>query len=654
MIVARIVAARPAVLFAILMVAHVVAALALQPACVSIDEMTHEWMATGLAKTASWAVENGYGLARSTELESMAVRAVGGKLVSAYPYGLEIATLPLHAALGLRAFVVANAVAFVGTIALCHAIAIRVTRSRRIALGAAAIFALGSYAWDYALAIWPHACATFLTTAAFHQGVVACQTASARSAALRASAAGLLAGAAIAFRLDAAFIAAPILALTVTCASAPTATTACALAGTAPGVAFLAGVNHARFGSWAPFSYGPWEGGGSPTSGVAAYAPLAVTALAALGALAAWRAIALRASRVALAATIALAIAALASASVRQLLVETARGCASLLVDLRLSDPSVVEPGLARSPDGAMLYAGSIKKAWLQSLPYAPIAVLAPFLARAKRGAPFPFALLAAVACPVAAFCRFRWHGGLCFNLRYFLPTLPFVAILTAIALGRLAARAPRDWRVLRRGDLVAIFAVLAYLAALLASRTFAPRGAGSEPFHLDAPLAIAAAIALLASAAVALPRASRLSQLAAGAAFFATLVGLSWAATTTFSYDAPATRSIRARNHAVLEAARPFLGATKTLVVADMIDPFAELLRADVVVADGTRDGFADVADLVEAAACDDRVARAVVHENMLAKLERAAGERVAVEILDRPREYVVASLVARRACAR
>src|SRR5262249_21764119 len=148
--------------------------------------------------------------------------------------------------------------------------------------------------------------------------------------------------------------------------------------------------------------------------------------------------------------------------SVRRGVTHAIEGLWMLVVDLRSSDPAVREPALARSARGAMMYSGSFKKAFIQSLPYLPLTLVA-VIARGRDAARRRrlFAIGAAAATYVAVFSYFRWHGGLSFNLRYFLPALPFVAILAAEGLRRVASRCAPSWHALRRADVIVIGALL-------------------------------------------------------------------------------------------------------------------------------------------------------------------------------------------------
>ena len=122
-------------------------------------------------------------------------------------------------------------------------------------------------------------------------------------------------------------------------------------------------------------------------------------------------------------------------------------GAAQLLIDLRYRSLDISEPGMRRTPTGGIIYIGGLKKSLLQSCPY--IAALVIPLAQAlRRGrdAKAITLLLLLPACFIGVYSYFAWHGGLCLNLRYLVPTLPFAAILTAYAWKELTHTLNRSW----------------------------------------------------------------------------------------------------------------------------------------------------------------------------------------------------------------
>jgi hypothetical protein len=150
-------------------------------------------------------------------------------------------------------------------------------------------------------------------------------------------------------------------------------------------------------------------------------------------------------------------------------------------------------------------------------------------------------------------------HGGMSLNLRYYLPALPFLALMAAVALesawqaaGGPAAEGsrgpPEDARVALRGRWIAVLVPTA--TALLLWLTLRPEGfleprAAAFP-TLDVPLILA----LLTTTAAAFwvwrsstRRSSSLVLLAAASA------SLMWSACLAFDYDARWSRAVRASN---------------------------------------------------------------------------------------------------------
>jgi hypothetical protein len=209
-----------------------------------------------------------------------------------------------------------------------------------------------------------------------------------------------------------------------------------------------------------------------------------------------------------------------------------ATGAFQLLVDLRIRDLGISEGGLSRGPTGGMVYQGSLKKSLLQSCPYL-VVLLLPFLdmlrGRRERGA---LALLFIVPFVyIGVYSYFTWHGGKAFNLRYFLPAMPMLAILTAYAWRRLPTHLGDSW--LR----VCYLAVLAVLAIhLLAIFPRWPSLGTQENIFLTIPLLIAAIfLILLISSRLSRGTARRTLQ---GATAVAMIVALLWSGMVAVTYD--------------------------------------------------------------------------------------------------------------------
>jgi hypothetical protein len=622
--------------------------VAARPGVLSIDEVTYLAMARSAARGNLVSVENGWELGPSPELQSDLVRDVGGRLVAQYPAGFALLSAPFYVVLGASAMFALNTAAFYATVLLTRRIARRMLGSERLALLAAVLFGCATFAWEYSAAIWPHAIATLLTTAAMDAALAAAAESSPSRAVRHRLLAGAFVGAATTIRLDAVFVIPALLLvpLVLDRSAASLWHAGTLLAGTIPAVVFLVATNHVKFETWMPFSYGPWQGQGSNT-GASSYAILGALAAAALLAahVGARRPLLFDRKRV------LLAFAACVAAT---LLIEPARngasrtltGLWSLVVDLRYRDLSWLEAALTRSPRGGMIYIGTFKKSLLQSCPYlalVPLSVLAAWAdPRARRRR---LALLLPIAAYTLVFAYFRWHGGLSVNLRYFVPILPFVAVLSADGLARLARLAVGSLRVLRIADVVVLAGAAVYIETVVLLRLPTAPLATREVFYLDVPLALASALAGAILVASFLGRGRARSRVSA-VAFVLAVATLTWGGLTELTYDAVAVAKVRIRGHVVAARARRHIAAG-SIVFVDYLDPAAGLLEDGVVLATGPRDAFGDTARLVDASVCRGRRAYAMLTASSLASLRIATESRLEVRIIEERDGLVTADLV-------
>ena len=433
--------AHPALLALVALAAlQVVLALVwVQPGPLSIDEVLYQWMARSAAEGHPLTVANGYGELPSPELATVDyMRTAGGRLTVQYPLLFPLLAAPLYALAGLLGVFLLNALAFAGVLVLTWRIGIRLLEDARAALAGVAILALGTFAWDYAMAAWPHMAVLLLELAAFERMLAALdagRTDASEVQAARATAiAGLLLGIAVGFRRDAVFFL-PVVVLPLLFASPPRARTLSALAaGVLPPLALLGWLNWLRWGSWSPLSYGRVEPqefrvlalvGALGLVGITALAlpPLRRRATAALIA---------RPRGAALAAAV-LVLLLFALPQTAPWMLRMLDGVESLLFDLRGSATEVAGGQLFYF---AVLYAGGLKKSLLQSLPWLPLLFVTAALAWHDPPRRRPYALLlfpAAVYIGVQVFLN--RHGGMSLNLRYYLPALPFLSLLGADAL---------------------------------------------------------------------------------------------------------------------------------------------------------------------------------------------------------------------------
>lgn len=561
--------------------------------CLSIDEVTYHGMLRGLSH-GSLAIENGYRELPFSELEWEYARVVGHDVVAQYPHGMPIFALPAYALFGLRGVVLLNTCAFFGTALVTHGLALRLFGKRSLAILASLIFMIGTYSWEYSLSIWPHALTTFLTTSALAL-VIRAEDRTGIRRALHLLATGVLAGIAITTRLDAAFAVPGLLVVPAffgktRSPSRSLQSSALVALGLIPALAFLSLTNHAKFQTWQPFSYGPWNAAGGNAGGMTAYAPLA--AVAVVGLLAAHLVVPRMASlsrRTWIAVALALVAGLAVVPAARHALLRTLDGAWYLLLDLRHGEVDPNAAAVGQSPNGALMYIGALKKSLLQSLPWLPLAIFGTVArgpSRRKR-----FALVVTILAYAAPFCFFSWHGGLCLNLRYFLPILPLASILASYAIVRVLRHEPALVRRFAQADawVLGVAAVL-FMVETVAVRPFSI--ATHEHFYLDGSLVLV----LLLSVAIGVRRRAPTLVLALGTFAFV------WAGVVEFTYDVPAIAKARAHNLRVADVARRWIhdGA---LVIAEYPDPVSALQDDGVLVADGHRDHFEGALPLAAAA---------------------------------------------------
>jgi hypothetical protein len=387
------------------------------PGHLSVDEGVYPLMVRNLSLSGSLEIWNGYEEFPSRELVFDAVYAHEGRLVPQYPYLYPVLVLPFYRLAGYHGLFIFNALAYLGVMALCVALARRLFRDRDLAFNACLLFVLATFSWEYSQAAWPHAVSMLFTTAAVYLAVAAL-------------------GAGV--RYDVVFVLpAVVLPFLFARPWRPWQALAAGI-GTVPGLALLAATNFVKFGIASPFTYGP--GAKGATSGPEPYLPLLVFAVLAL--LGLWlltrprvRALLPPGRWTVPAVLVVLGGALSLTLHGWDVISRLANGTYQLVVDLRTRDPSIVEGALARSPAGALIYFGGVKKTLLQSCPYL-VVLLVPLveLARGTKDRLSLSVLFLVPATFVATYAYFSWHGGGSLNMRYLTPILPFTSVLTAYA----------------------------------------------------------------------------------------------------------------------------------------------------------------------------------------------------------------------------
>ena len=413
--------------------------------------------------------------------------------------------------------------------------------------------------------------------------------------------AGLLIGSGAGVRLD-VILAAPALALALALGpSQRVKKTLAFCAGLGPGLAALSITNHFKLGTVSPFSYGG-------RAGPAVYVPIVLMALVLLFAvwisrkvIVGWRSGHKNWAVLGWAAAILAALVFLKSGT--GLLFQLFSGALQLLVDLRFRDPDLIEPAMIRTASGAVVYIAALKKSLLQSCAYLPV-VLLPLFTMSKKKTNLPGMAGASILYLIplsysGVFSFFAWHGGLCLNLRYLLPILPFTSILTAWA-----------WRELSKGQKGSLGKSMRFVGlaiVILFSFLVLPNTGELTPTHefwlLTFPLLVAGLIALLVLLRLFV---SHHIHWVAWLLFTTVFGAMVWSGLVVFSYDYPRAALFRYINSRLSATVAEYI-SPDSLVFMDSYN-YLGLLEVDRVrlafpssAREGKSDDFRDFKPLMD-----------------------------------------------------
>jgi len=584
----------------IFVVTHILYAFFLNPSGhFSGDEAVYHLIARSFSETGSLEVWNGFEEFPSPELTLWNLRVHEGHLTPPYPYLYPVLAFPFYKLAGLRGLFLLNAIAFLGVIWLCYLLARKLFQDRDMAQKACLIFILATYAWEYSQGVWPHALTILFTTGAVYLALEAIhETNSGRSSAL-AFGAGLAAGFGAGVRLDAILVF-PALALPFLFAkpSRPIQLLATCV-GILPGLIILAITNHLKFGVVSPFFYGS---AGGPTAGLTPYLPLLEMGTSAVVGL--WVLTRIPDSKLPRNSKIAIALIVVLLGSffltpLQQFISRLFFGAYQLTVDLRAGNISFVGWGShIRTADGAIVYFDTLKKSLLQSCPYLTVLLLPLVSIKTQKEAPIgPGCLYLVPFIYIGTFSFFAWHGGLSFNMRYFLPILPFTSILTAYALKGLTRKLNKNWI---KSSIVAGFIIyIVFISFLLFSIKGHLDIQKQEAFYLTLPIFLS--LSLFFMTIIYLAMGKKAGNVASGITTILLVTSLVWSGLVAFCYDFPRVFAIRSTFAKVSQEAFPIV-SPDSILFADFPDPLLGLFEKDRLrLAVPSYDNFKDFRPLID-----------------------------------------------------
>ncbi len=378
---------RPRRFFLFFCVAHaILAALLAVPGYLAIDEVIYHWMALDAPQPGGLAVETYYSEFPSPEYTHNFLPVHRGRTAPQYPYLTGFLAAPLVRAFGFTGLILLNFVAFPLLLGLTWKLARLLFASERIAGLACGLLVFGGYAWEYSLAAWPQVVSVLLGAASLYFCARALSAADRRARLRWAGLAGLVAGLSLGIRIDnGTLLVALLLVFLFACPWRPREAAALAL-GCLPGLSLLALTNSWKFGTWSPFSYGP----DNRTKVSSLPAPL-LGALG-LGTVVLWVLTRRRAwfwtrrhVRTLAGGAVLLLALPLSVPSTRATMAKFSGNLNSKYIDASSLDRAYEGAGLRRAPGGGLVYLESLKKAWLQQMPWLAVLVV-PVLALGSGG----------------------------------------------------------------------------------------------------------------------------------------------------------------------------------------------------------------------------------------------------------------------------
>lgn len=362
-----------------------------------------------------------------------------GKVYAQYPAGYALVAAPFYKLFGIHGLMLLNALSAAAALAMTYRLSKTLYAESGAAMEAAALLGVASFLSYYAFTIWPQALGLSLYLGATLLAVEGVTRSNSGTAWKWLAASGLLIGFGVSIRIDVILTLPAILIwLRLFALPANRLAAGAVFLGTIPGLGFSAFLNWLKYGVPSPISYGPAGGNTDPSAytaiAIAVTVGLTVLMLADLKKLAAeaYR----RRPLVCLIG--GGAVAALIVTFCWPIISPLLRGAWVLVFNLQALQQKYFQPGVGYDEYGRLLFWGFPKRAFTQSVPFAALIVI-PVIAhlRGKRSVALALCLLA-IAAPIAFYALHEWHGGGSYNIRYFLPALPFVSILAAQGARRL------------------------------------------------------------------------------------------------------------------------------------------------------------------------------------------------------------------------
>lgn len=181
------------------------------------------------------------------------------------------------------------------------------------------------------------------------------------------------------------------------------------------------------------------------------------------------------------------------------------------------------------------------------------------------------------------------WHGGMCLNLRYFIPLLPFTSILSAYTWRELTGNVNLKW------SRICLLTTAMFTILILTTLTTIDQ---QEIPFLTLPLLLALLLLILLMIRIKFAKLKRyLVTPTFVAIFFAAMV---WSGLVAFLYDYPQARRLRQYNLKVADSAAKVV-SNNSILFTNNYDAFSNLIeKGRICIACPGKDNFHDFPKLV------------------------------------------------------
>lgn len=407
------------------------------PGLFTVDEFFYQQMASAMAGDGRLSFSQ-MRLDSAPSVDMVfAFPADGGRLTPQYPSGYALIVAPFYAVLGVKGLMFVNTLAAFIVCFLTHRIAQRLGANEEYARTAVLIFVLCTFASTYFVTVWPHMISVAIATAIIYLAIIGAQETRIEFV----IAAGLLTGIGCAIRID-AIVLAPAVFLWARLGGAARSRRYLLffLGGLVAGLVLPSALNFLKFGTLNPFTYQ----NAMPQNDPALFlGPAAIVAIV-LAFVFLVDVVRLLQSAVSSGRALAIGVAIVGGLLLAGLMSDRIRvligGYYTFLIDQQAFAFEERLSGVSRNEFGILIFFGVLKKALLQSAPFAAIAVL-PVVRMVEGRLPSGVRLLLfACAGYVTLYALNQTDAGLAVNQRFLIPTLPFLSIIAATELSRLAA----------------------------------------------------------------------------------------------------------------------------------------------------------------------------------------------------------------------